>query len=230
MRSVIRSLACGLSLCLGAAAAQAVVLGATDTFEDGSTNGWTSGGANPTQPANVGTGGPAGAGDNYLLTSSHGGGGAGGKLVVIAGPQWTGNYSAAGVSAITMDLNNLGASDLSLRLVLFGSGSNTAISSNAVVVAAGSGWVPASFSLYRLQLTPSPGSSVADTLAVVSGLRLFYGTQAVFPGDNVAAQLGMDNVAAVPEPGSTTLLGCGLLALAWHALGRRRRRQPAPFG
>lgn len=221
MRSLIRSLLCSLGLGLGAAAAGAVVLGATDTFEDGSTNGWASGAANPSQPSNVATGGPAGAGDNFLLTLSNGGGSIGGKLVVIAGAQWTGDYNAAGVSALVMDLANLGAVDLSLRLVLFGSGGDTAISSSAVVVPAGSGWMHASFSLDPAQLTGSPG-----TLAAVSGLRLFHGSQAVFPGENVAAQLGIDNVAAVPEPASTAMFAAGLLALAW----RKRRRLPTPVG
>ena len=216
MRSVIRGLVCGLGLWLGAAAAGAVVLGASDTFEDGGANGWASGPVNPSQPGNVATGGPAGAGDNYLLTMSNGSGNIGGSLVVIAGPQWAGNYAAAGVGAITMDLNNLGASDLSLRLVLFGSSSDTAISSSAVVIPAGSGWVQASFSLDPTQLTGSAAQSVPGTLAAVSGLRLFHGTQAVFPGETIAAQLGMDNVATVPEPASTVLLACGLFALAWR--------------
>ena len=230
MRSVIRSLACGLALGLGAAAAGAVVRGATDTFEDGSSNGWASGAANPSQPSNVATGGPAGVGDNYLLTLSSGSAGIGGRLVVIAGPQWTGDYTAAGVSAIEMDLNNFGVGDLSLRLILFGAGSDTAISSSAVVVPAGSGWVRASFSLDPAQLTGSPAQSTAGTLAAVNGLRLFHGSQAVFPGENIAAALGMDNVAAVPEPASTVLLACGLLGLAWRRTSRGRQQQPAPFG
>lgn len=226
MHSVIRGLVCGLGLWLGAAAAGAVVPGATDTFEDGGSNGWTSGTANPSQPRNVASGGPAGAGDNYLLTVSNGGGSIGGKLVVIAGPQWTGDYTAAAVSAVTMDLNNLGASDLSLRLVLFGGNGSTAVSSSAVFMRAGSGWMQASFSLDPAQLTGSAAQSVPGTLAAVSGLRLYHGTQAVFPGENVAAQLGMDNIAAVPEPASTVLLACGLLALAW----RKRQQLAAPFG
>jgi hypothetical protein len=231
MRSVICGLACAFSLSLGAAAAHAVVLGATDTFEDGSVNGWTGGANNPSPPTNVATGGPAGAGDNYLLAASSGNPGPGGRLVVIGGPQWNGDYTAAGVSAITMNLNNLGAGDLSLRLVLF-SGNDTAISTNAVMVPAGSGWVQASFSLAPAVLTGSPLSSVPGTLATVSDLRLFHGSQAAFPGNFAAAQLGIDNVAAVPEPASTVLLAAGLLALAGRTRWRKRQQQllPAPFG
>jgi hypothetical protein len=106
------------------------------------------------------------------------------------------------------------------------SGNDTAISTNAVVVPAGSGWVQASFSLDPALLTGSPAQSVPGTLAGVTGLRLFHGDQAVFPGEFIAAQLGVDNVAAVPEPASAVLVTCGLLALVW----RRKRQLPAPVG
>ena len=52
-------------------------------------------------------GGPNGAGDAYLAVSSAGGGGAGSKMVVFnTDPHWLGNYSLAGVSRITFDIQN----------------------------------------------------------------------------------------------------------------------------
>ena len=91
------------------------VLFQVDTFEGGS-QGWFTGGGplgQPLQPANVVSGGPTG---NFMLLTSVGGSGPTSRLNVINASQWTGNYIAAGVNVITMDLNNFGSSDLYLRL------------------------------------------------------------------------------------------------------------------
>ena len=114
-------LAAGL-LCLPGAATAQVVAGQTDTFEDGTTQGWVINllgmGSPPAPPVNVPTGGPAGDGDNYLQLTAVGGAVAGGRLSVINfNGQWAGNYGAAGVAAIEMDLLNTGTSDLFLRLL-----------------------------------------------------------------------------------------------------------------
>src|SRR5215212_9214500 len=91
-------IAAGL-LALGMAMpAHAVSLGQTDTFENGTTQGWVTallGSPNPLPPANVPTGGPAGANDNFLLLTSRGGGGPGSRLTGINTSQWAGNYAAA---------------------------------------------------------------------------------------------------------------------------------------
>jgi hypothetical protein len=200
---------------MGALTAQAITPGQTDTFEDGSTLGWTSGAASPAPPVNMATGGPAGAADHFLLLTSSGVHGPGGKLVVIAGPAWDGDYLAAGVDQLTMDLANFGTTDLSLRLFLGGAPGLTALSLNAVSLPAGSGWVHVSFDL-------SPGAlqgAAAEVLAGVTQLRLFHGAQPAFPGEDIAASVGMDNVSAVPEPAPLALLAAGLVWLA-----RRRMR------
>ena len=49
-------------------------------------------------------GGPAGAGDQYMRITSNGGFGAGSRLTVLNRTQWLGNYIAAGVTAVEMDL------------------------------------------------------------------------------------------------------------------------------
>jgi len=86
----------------------------TDTFEDGTTQGWGVGAPYPIPPENVGTGGPAGSGDNFLLLTSSGTGGPGGKMVIFNESQWTGDYIAAGVTGVRLDVNNVGATTLSL--------------------------------------------------------------------------------------------------------------------
>lgn len=188
-------------------AAGAVQLGQTDSFADG-LDGWGSGAASPQPPAVVAAGGPAGAADAWLQVTSTGQQGAGGKLVAIAGDQWAGNYTAAGVTGLSMWVQNPGATDLSLRLWLNAPAGN-AISLDAVLLPAGSAWQAVRFNLLPAALNGPAASVLAD----VREVRLFHGTAAAFPGGNIAARLGMDNVTAVPEPGTTALWLAGLAGL-----------------
>src|SRR5687768_4371857 len=102
--------------------AGAVTVGQIDTFQDGTTENWFAGGGPfgavpPVPPTNIPTGGPGGSTDRYLHIAATGGSGAGSRLTAINGTQWTGNYLTAGVNAISIDVNNLGTTDLSLRLL-----------------------------------------------------------------------------------------------------------------
>ena len=119
---------CGVIVVLGLfpQTAVAIVVGQTDTFENGTTQGWISGAVNPHPPVNIATGGPQGAGDHFLKVTSSGGFGAGSKLVTFNTTQWIGNYTTAGIVAIGMDLNNLGNTDLVIRLALNGPGGEIA--------------------------------------------------------------------------------------------------------
>lgn len=199
-------------LATSGASASALAPGMVDTFEDGSTNGWASGFNNPNPPVNVANGGPSGGGDRYLLLTASGSG-SGGRLVAFSGPQWAGNYVGAGVTAIGMDVNNLGATDLALRLAFDG---GIALSANAIHVFAGSGWTHISFSTDPGALT---GSVAA--LSGVTQFRLYHNPSPDFFGPPIAAQLGIDNITAVPEPAAVWLMLSGLAAVG--TLVRRRR-------
>lgn len=208
-------------LALACGTAAALSPGQVDTFTGGALEGWGSGAAHPSPPVVVGGGGPGGAGDAYLSLVASGLPGPGGKLVAIAGPQWRGDYATAGITGLSMAVNNLGATDLSLRLWLL-TPQGSAVSSQPVVLLAGSGWQPALFPL-------APGALSWQGLAglgEVTDLRLFHGAGASYPGQDIAAQLGIDNVAAVPEPAAVLLWSGGLAALA-SLSGRRRRRSAA---
>lgn len=184
--------------------AAAISLASFNDFDDGTTQGWSSGPLHPMPPVAVASGGPAGAGDGYLLMQSNGGV-AGGRLVTFGSAEWHGDYVAAGVTAITMSVNNLGTTDLSLRLWLSGP-----FSTVPIAVPAGSGWQTVVF-----PTTPDALSNVTAGLNV-NQLRLYHSLAAVSPtsADVIVSQLGIDNVAAVPEPSSAWLLLSGLFLAA----------------
>ena len=214
--------------------AGAVVVGQLDTFEDGTAAGWQIGGGPvgvPSTPlSNVVTGGPAGAGDNYIQITATGGSGPGSRLSAINISQWSGDYTAAGVSAIGMSLSNSGPQDLYLRLLfveLSGTGPvNVAFSTDPIFVPAGSGWIEALFPILPQDLT-SPLGTAAGALLNTSELRLFHSTSPTFsPGQNeaVAATLGVDNIRAmgVPEPSTWAMMLIGFGTIGF-ALRRARK-------
>jgi hypothetical protein len=213
-----------LALAQGAAA---VTLG----FEDGTAQGWVinllGAGSPPAAalPANVASGGPDGADDAWLRLTATGLGGAGSRLSAINVSQWAGDYTAAGITAIAMRVVNLGATDLSLRLLFADPGpgppANQAVSTAAVFVPAGSGWIDVLFPVAVDALTPILGSAEL-ALAGATELRIFHAPLDTFPGPDVAAQLGVDDVRAVPEPDVAALLALGLAALGFGVRPRIR--------
>jgi hypothetical protein len=198
----------------------AVSVGQVDTFGDGTTRNWVVallGASSPAPPVAVATGGPAGAGDGYLLLGAVGGNGPGSRLAVINVSQWAGDYLAAGVNAIAMDANNFGSASLSLRLLfadaLPGSATNLAFSSAAVELPAGSGWKPLVFPILPGDLVAGTGTAAA-ALSSAKELRVFHSPTAEFPPPIVVASLGVDNIEAIPEPSAVLLLGLALMRLA----------------
>lgn len=229
LRSTMLALAAVASL--HAAPAFAVSVGQADDFEDGTTQGWLAGllGAmHPAPPVNVPNGGPAGAGDNYLQLTSVGGLGAGSKLAVLNLAQWAGNYAAAGVTGLSVDVRNFGPTTVALRLLLEnpkGAAPTDLAITTPVILPPGGPWTPVSFSLLPGDLKLLQGN-VDVLLGGVTALRFFHGGADAFPGESLIAQIGIDNVRAlgaqrVAEPGSLALL---TLSLAGGALLRRRLR------
>ena len=226
-----------LLLCLidaRTAAASPIVL--LDDFEDGTTENWFAGGGPlnevpPNPPTNVATGGPAGAGDNFLLLTAIGGGGPGSRLVAMNGSQWAFDYVAGNVALIEMDVQNLSNTDLALRLLFEdpsgGPPTNVAGSTVPIIVPSGSGWVHVVFPITQADLTAFSGTALG-ALANATLVRLYHdpGPIAEFPGPPIAAQLGVDNISAtinvVPEPSLLLLSVVGGVLAA-----RRYRRSPA---
>jgi hypothetical protein len=236
LRSVVSAFAF-LILVFTASRADAIPI-VVDTFEDGTTMGWfVPDPTNPVPPENVATGGPAGAGDSYLELESTGQPGPGGRLSVLNESQWTGNYLAAGIIAIAMDVNNFGPDEVTLRLLFEdfdapGPPANLVTTLTDIVVPANSGWMSIVFDLSAANLIALLGS-VDEALSEVDVLRLFHNPDATFPGPpigppRVAVTLGVDNIRAirqVPEPATAALLVGGMAAALLRA--RRSRRTKA---
>ena len=211
-------------------AAHAVVPGEVDTFSAGLEGWFAGGGPNggipALPPAVVATGGPAGTGDAFLQLSASGRDGPGGRLVGMNGAQWAGDYAAAGIHAIAMDVRNFGNADLTLRLYfedpVAGPPSNAAVTSPGLVLPAGGGWTHVVFSIAAPDLVTLQGDAAA-VLGHTTILRIFSGADPAFPPALTAGVLGVDNiqaVAAVPEPETLALLAAGLMLVA----ARARRR------
>ncbi len=195
-----------------------IMVGLTDDFEGGTVLGWVMGPpANP-QPQNIADGGPNGAGDAFLRVDSLGGNGPSSRLILFNTDQWAGDYLAAGVGEISVAFNNLGATQLAMRIAVE-SGDTWFASSDPLLLPAGSGWTQAVFSLAEADVTRVQGSaSYADALSNVTELRILSAAGTPnFRGDAIIASVGVDNITALPEPGAAVVL-TGVLML----LGRRR--------
>jgi hypothetical protein len=217
------------ALVASAPQARAVSLGQIDTFNDGTTDNWTvaaSGSPHPAPPHVVG-GGAGGAADDYLVLTSVGGFGPGSRLVTLNSTQWTGNYTAAGITGIEMDVRNLGTASLNLRLLFEdatgGPPVNVAATTLGFALPAGSDWTHVVFPIAASQLTATTGNA-SLALSRATMLRIYDSTGPTFPGPTSTAMLGVDNIRAVsvPEPATWTLVTAGIAAAG--ALTRRARR------
>ena len=221
------SCACALVAVLLTHTAGAISFGQLDTFQDGTTNGWETGQFAPAV-ANISTGGPAGVGDRFIQLTADGSG-AGGRLVGFNFTTWAGNYIAAGVTAISIDLRNFSAVDLTIRfafqseIVQGGPG----YLSQAMFLPANSGW-----QRFTIAITPGNVTAVNSPTAYntfftnVQWTRIIHavGTNSL-NGDPVTGQLGIDNIHAIPEPGTAGLAAGGLIALVAGFVRKRRGAQ-----
>ena len=204
---------------LAAAHAHAVTLYQEDTF-DSSLSGW-GGGSSLTW---VNGGGPGGATDGFMLITSGGGGGNGSRWAVYNRAQWAGDYLLTLGNRITMDVINMGATNLNLRIVL---GNTEAPNDNSgdwfasapIVITPGSGWQSVTFSLQDDLFIPAQGTGdIDEVLGGAVTLRILSAVSAVPIGDAMTAQGGIDNIRIVPEPSA------GVLALLACAGFLKRRR------
>ncbi|MCA9263705.1 MAG: hypothetical protein KDA60_07635 [Planctomycetales bacterium] len=210
-------------LVLGINCGSAATIGMVDDFENGKTQGWIHGTVSPNPPQNIADGGPAGTGDHYLQVTSTGTFGAGSRLAALNRSQWTGDLLAAGITAISADVTNLGNEDLNLRLAFTSNTTFTAFATtHALVVPAHTDWQAVTFDITNIGLTRVQGTGTFEaTMAAVDELRIITAQNPGLRADIVAGELGIDNIMAMPEPASVAMLWMGLVA-GGNLLRRRR--------
>jgi len=198
--------------------AHALTLGQIDNFQGGTALNWQTGHG---PGSTVATGGPAGAGDQYLQVVSTGTGGTDSRLVIFNSTQWVGNYTGAGITTISMDLDNFSASPLSIRLALFVNAATGYSSTTPFTLAANSGWQHATFTLSAANFTAIGAPTAFNTLLsnFTGQLRILDSSAPSIKGDDIAATLGADNIQAIPEPSTIFMVGLGSSVL----LFRRRK-------
>lgn len=213
--------------------ANAISLSSLDTFAT-TNEGWKIGSAG-IQPAQIAALGPDGQ-VGYLSHLSDGGGANGKWLMWNDGAKWQGNYTAAGVTGISLAANaSSGSSPVSMRIGFDGPGGWF----HSVPVSVAGGWNTYSFALTQPDFThvaAGGGSGLfSDTMAAVARFEVFSGAGAVsYKGGGDILQAGtstntilVDNIAAIPEPSTWLLfLMTGAGAVAWAAKNRRRTDAP----
>lgn len=175
-------------------------IGTADTFSDLTLMGW-GGGASPTV---VASGGPAGTGDPFLQITGAGGiGGIGAVPATFNTVQWTGDYSAAGVKAVSIDFKNFsGSVPLSMRSVFIGAGGTRYSSNYFHQIPANSGWQRVYFPIRQDLFTNVTGAETwAQVMSACSNYHIRNATTNGSGGTPAAATLGMDNItplASIP--------------------------------
>lgn len=202
-------------LILAAAHARsAVTLNQIETFAGA--HEWESGDPNPSPPAIQQDAGPLGGGDHSLRVTANGGSGAGSRLIVFNQSAWTGDYSGQGIVSIAANLRNNGFNPLSIRLAFNGPGGWFV--TPAEPLPAFGGWSRILFDIRPSALLSAEGTDVAATMAGVTQLRILHASTPTFRGASVSGSFLVDDIEAVPEPGSLAMLA---LAGAFTAIRKR---------
>jgi autotransporter-associated beta strand protein len=185
------------------AIATGITLNQVDMFQ-GSTDSWTDGHGGGNLLV-IGTGGPDGAGDSYLQVSSGSFGGST-RMITFNKSQWTGDYITAGVSTISMSLKNFGTATLPIRITIRDATGGQIIpgysSTNAFMLPADGQWHKAQFLLDSADMT-AVGTGLpplSTELTAVEDFRLLSATQPSIIGDAISAQIGVDDITALPRP------------------------------
>jgi hypothetical protein len=185
-----------------------VVLNQVDDFEDGTEQNWEEAAASAAlgfAATNVSSGGPNGADDNYLRDITSGSpGGAGSRMIIRSiGNQWSGNFTSAGVFAMSMDVRSL-TNDITVRVSVTGPGGKFS-TTNGVSVPAGGPWTEIGIPIAASDFTSvSDGSDggvagfdIAATLADVTEMRILSSPTPAWRGEVIDAEMHLDNITAL---------------------------------
>ena len=209
-----------LSVAISSASATITLSSRVDfalTSEGGSIG---SGGVQPTRIASPGPDEDVG----YISHYSDGGGANGKWLMWSDDTKWQGDYTAAGVTAISLHANLTGATTpANFRLAFNGPGGWFYSTSQSVVA----GWNSYTFNLLAENFTFATGSpgdqSFANTLTDVTRFEILAGPGGVSYASNgnllragtSVHTVALDDIRAVPEPTTFGLVCFALAASLW---------------
>lgn len=190
--------------------ARAVVLFQLETFD--SPTGWTVGKpTHPSPPSIQPDSGPLGTGDSSLRITSSPGSGPGSRLVALNQSDWTGDYLGAGISSLTMDLRNQSPNTSVIRVAVNGPGGWFVTEGEELEIFGI--WTSVEYELTASSLISAGGTDANATLAGVTEIRILHNPNPDFRGAGGQRTLLVDNIRAVPEPGSLLMLALGLVFL-----------------
>jgi hypothetical protein len=194
-----------VSICAAAAPSKAITVNQVDDFQDDTTQHWS--GADPTQ---IPDSGPSGTGDFALHVTATGSDSRGGKLLAFNQEfQWNGNWTAAGVARIAMDVRNPNQFPLAMRVGISGPGRFTFngtgdvhVSTNPILIPADNSWHSVVFPVLAADFTSlNPQSDITAALAEVTHLRILHNLAVQFVGAQVSGSFYVDNIRALALPG-----------------------------
>ncbi len=180
-----------------------ITLGHMDDFEDDTNQNWffgTDSGPSGSPPSVITD---ADTGNTFLMVDANGSN-MDGKLVIQNSNQWTGNWTAAGIKNIEADLKNFSSQPLEIRLAIVNLDENGEITGGCASTI-GVPVLPNSVDWQHVTIPVDAGAfscslyaDIDDMLTNVSMLRLLHNTDSDYHGEEVVAQLGVDNLTAIP--------------------------------
>ncbi len=219
---------CTVLLAVVSRSSRGITLHLTNDFQDGSTQGWS---GSPT--VNTPDSGPLGIGD-YALEVQSGLSGGQRTVTLNSAAEWKGNYLAAGVTSILLDVQNLNTFALELRIGIagplgvgpFGRG-DTYVTNYSLNVPSDGEWHSLEFSITPTDFdaadsNTNPNANIVTALEDVTQIRILHNpTGRDFRGAPDGGTWGLDNIRTIPEPSAGAMA-----SLSWVAQLLTYRRRP----